>query len=123
MWFILGLAAIGGLVLVAAKVLQAKRRRHCLLNAGRVRSWNRVTQEPLSITKIVRTDFGFGREVWAVGFGDDEIDPGLRAFRAGVLIRPAPRLSDLTQFCRSHGLECVEIVVRWGHGKRKVAKD
>jgi len=81
-----------------------------------------VTQEPLSFTKIVRTDFGFGREVWAIGLDDDGIDPGMRAFKAGVLITPTPRLSDLAEFCRSHGLECVEMVVRWGHGRKRVGE-
>jgi len=118
MWFILGIAAISGLMLVSAKILQAKRRRHCLVDADRVRSWNRVKQEPLLFKKIVSTDFGFGREVWAIGLGDDEIDPVLRAFRAGVLIAPAPRLSDIAEFCRFHGLECVEMVIRWGHGRK-----
>jgi hypothetical protein len=100
-WIIFSLFVVAGGILVIGKVANGKRRRNHLIEAGRTSTLETVKSQAHKISRIIQTDFGYGREVWALHVTSAEIDRKLRAFQAGVLILPRPKVSDLQEFCQS----------------------
>ena len=113
MWVVVALFATGLIAILWIKIGTARRRYCRLVRDCRVRSWTTIIEEPLAFGKIVRTDLGFGREIWAIPHDTVEIDHELRAFKGGILIQPAPRVTELVSFCQSHGLEFNQMAVKW----------
>ena len=100
----ISLALIAGAALVFRKLLNARRRLALLLKLGRVSTWENIQKRPDNLVKIIRTDFGYGKEIWALPSQSAETDLKLRAFKTGVLIVPRPRSSDLHNFCQTRGI-------------------
>ena len=109
----LALLAISVVAILWTKIRRARRRYRRLVDDGRVRDWLTVTREPVAFEKIVLTDFGFGREIWAIPLAGEKVDHELHAFKGGVLIESPPRVAELISFCRSHGLEFTQKIVMW----------
>jgi hypothetical protein len=102
--FFLLTLVVAGAVLICSKLVKARKRRIVLVRDGRVSTLEDIKHQHQNFSRLVQTDFGYGREVWAVASGSNEIDRRLRAFKTGVLIVPRPNHSDLQKFCQSHGI-------------------
>ena len=98
------LVFVAGAVLIIGKLFSARKRRNLLVQIGRVSAWKDIEKQPDSFSKIVQTNFGYGKEVWVLTKGGDEIDLKLRCFKTGVLIVPRPKVSDLERFCQLRGI-------------------
>ena len=98
------LLLVAGIVLVLGKVFSARKRQSRLVQRGQVSTWQDIERHPDNFSKIVQTDFGHGKEVWALSTETDEINLKIRAFKTGILIVPRPKRSDLEKFCQSHGI-------------------
>lgn len=101
---LIALLLVAGSALVLGKVFSARKRQNRLAQRGQISTWHDIEGQPDNFSKIVQTDFGYGREVWALSTGKDEIDLKLRAFKTGILIVPRPKLSDMEKFCQSRGI-------------------
>ena len=98
--------------LFVVKLLQGKSRRNRLLHAGRVSTWDDVEKLPKKVNRIVLTNFGYGKEVWALPDNANDVDLELRSFKTGVLVFPRPRLSEVDKFCRAHAINLTRTVVK-----------
>lgn len=105
-----------GFAVIVRKYVRGLDRRRELERAGRVTDWLDLRKRPLPLEKIVQTDFGFGKEIWAIRTGGEEIDLSLSAFQSGLLIHPRPRHRELQEFCRSHQVELVQMRVKSKRG-------
>ncbi len=101
-----------GAFLLLAKQFRARERRDRLRQVGRVSTWQDVEIRRENFVKIVQTNFGYGKEVWAFVLEADQIDLTLRAFKTGVLILPRPKLHDVERFCQSHGIKFSQTLVK-----------
>jgi len=103
---------VAGAILVLGKLSVARKRQYVLAQKGRVSTWEDIKIQSDKFNKIVQTNFGYGGEVWVFTKESTEVDLKLRAFKAGVLIVPKPKTSDLKQFCQSRGIAFDLIMVK-----------
>lgn len=111
-WIISSLFVVAGGMLVVGKIANGNSRRKHLIGAGRTSTWEMAENQVRKISRIVQTDFGYGREVWALYERSAEIDRKLRAFQTGVLILPRPKVSELQEFCRSRHIELELMMIK-----------
>jgi len=111
-WIVFILFTVAGGILIGGKVANGNRRRKHLIEAGRTSTWEMAENQARKISRIVQTDFGYGREVWALYETSAEIDRKLRAFKSGVLILPRPKVSDLQEFCRSQHIKLELMMIK-----------
>src|SRR5580693_8727081 len=93
-YIFLSVLLVCGAILVFRKLIAARRRRNLLVQGGRVSTWQDIESRPERFVRLIRTDFGYGREVWALTTKTDQIDRQLRAFKSGILISPRPKPSE-----------------------------
>lgn len=106
------LVVICGAVLVFRNLFAARKRKDVLEHGGQVSTWREIQSHPDRFVKFVQTDFGYGREIWALSTAAHEIDLQLRAFKRGILIAPPPKLSELREFCQSRAMELDLVMVK-----------
>ena len=111
-WIVFSLFVVAGGILVVVKVGNANKRRKHLVEAGRTSTWEMAESRGQTISRIVQTDFGHGREVWVLYEASAEIDRKFRAFKTGVLILPRPEAPDLREFCRSRHIELEFMMIK-----------
>ena len=109
---IISMLSVLCLGLFVVKLLQGKSRRNRLMHAGRVSTWDDVEKLPKKVNRIVLTNFGYGKEVWALPDNANDVDLELRSFKTGALVFPRPRLSEVDQFCRAHTISLTRTVVK-----------
>ena len=105
------LLALSGFVLFR-KLVNASERRCRLEQAGQMSTWDNVERQAQFFVKIVQTDFGYGKEIWAFSDGGFQIDLELRAFKSGHLIHPSPKLPEVERYCEVNGISLTRTLVK-----------
>jgi hypothetical protein len=83
-----------------------------LRQAGCVSTLAEIESKPQSFVSIVQTDFGYGREVWALKTESRETNLEHRTFKNGVLILPRPHFSELEKFCDFRGIKILQMLIK-----------
>lgn len=113
MWILILLFVSSCLATIFINGLRARNRRHSLLRqAGCVFTLAEIESKPQSFVSIVQTNFGYGREVWALKTESRETDLEHRTFKNGVLILPRPRSSELEIFCDLRGIKILQMLIK-----------
>ena len=110
---LLFLFAVASLIMIATRLVVARRRLRALFRHGQVVAWKDRISTLTPETKVVHVDLGFGAEVWIVDAGNMAIDRSTRAFEKGVLIYPRPRMSVVQAACRNRGVEILRLFHRF----------
>jgi hypothetical protein len=113
MWYLILVSVVAFVAVMWSRELRARscREQH-LRQMDQVAQWADVTGEASTVAKIIKTDFGYGCEIWALG-PSEEIDMTTRSFKQGRLILPKPNASDLESFCRSHQIEITLMQIKY----------
>ena len=111
-WIIFSVCVAAGGILVVVKLANGNRRRKHLIEAGRKSTWEMLKNQEQKISRVVQTDFGYGREVWVLYEPSAEMNRNLRAFQTGFLILPRPEASDLQEFCQSRSIKLELLMIK-----------
>ncbi|MEI8042028.1 MAG: hypothetical protein WCL11_11505 [Verrucomicrobiota bacterium] len=111
-WIIASIVILAGGLLVGSKIARARKRRRYLRLQGRTATWESIKSQPQRFAKIIRIDFGYGREAWAVPTAQVAIDRSLRAFASGLVVVPRPKLSHLQTFCQAQNIPLELMMVK-----------
>ena len=98
--------------LLLNNIFKARRRRIYLEQAGRLLTWNEVERRTQNFSRVVQTDFGYGKEVWAMSDNINEVDLGQRAFKTGFLIFPRPKDSDVHRYCKTYDIKLTQTLIK-----------
>lgn len=101
-----------GVVLILPKLSRARERRKLLIKANRLSSLEGVEKDAERFNRIFVTNFGYGKEVWAITGTTNEVDLKFQAFKNGVLMVPRPDDSSLKKFCLARGITLTRTLVK-----------
>jgi hypothetical protein len=113
MWIVVSLLIVGIFAVIAARSICARSERlQQLRQSGRISTWEDIEHSPARLARIVRVNFGYGKEIWALNTERNEIDLELKSFRNGFLIVPHPQSSTVGRFCQSHGIPIIDAQIK-----------
>jgi hypothetical protein len=105
----LGMAVILGAT--AVHVRKAIGRRSHLRRSGQLLNWVDFERNPGMVRQIIQTNFGYGREVWAI-YGQEVVDSHFRVFTNASLLLHAPAFPEVATFAEQRGIEAVRMLIK-----------